>query len=402
MAENQDQEQEQEQEKRVIIVGAGLAGLAIAHGLKKNNIPHLILDRESTPRGRNWGITLSWALPLFTDILPERLASNLRQCQPDLSLPSAVAGKKGVLIRDGSTGKTLAEAHFPVIRRMQIQKTKRALAEGLDVKAGKKLIDIRVLDGGGVEAIFEDGSVERGGVVVGCDGGASAVRRWLLGEKQAAQEVLPFAFMNFAFSLPADKARWLDAEMNPSVDVAAHPKGMYLGLFILDKPDLEKPEGWVFYILATWPIQGEEDETNAENRLERLRAKMGGWADPYKSVVEWLDDGVQIGRDALRIWHPVPWENFGGRVSLAGDAAHSMTFHRGQGGNLAIKDAHEFVATMVKVRDGMPLADAMRVYDEGVRERGEEVEISKQQAIAFHDFERFLESPVVQMGIKPK
>jgi len=79
-----------------------------------------------------------------------------------------------------------------------------------------------------------------------------------------------------------------------------------------------------------------------------------------------------------------------------------MTFHRGQGGNLAIKDAIEFVSTMQAVQSGSKiLKEAMDAYDAGVVERGEEVEISKKQAVAFHDYANFRNSPVFKMGIKP-
>ncbi|KAK0649150.1 hypothetical protein B0T16DRAFT_409522 [Cercophora newfieldiana] len=393
----------QDKELHVIVVGAGLAGIAIAHGLRKHNISYQLIDRETTPRDRNWGITLSWALPLLNGLLPPDLASRLQDCQPDTSLSVASAGEQGVLIRDGLTGDTKIRVLYPDgVRRMQIQKTKRVLSQGLNIKYGKKLLDLTYDAPGQVTAHFADGTTEAGNVVVGADGGSSQVRRCLLGEKAAAQEVLPYAFMNFPFSLPADKARWLDSVMNPSVDVAPHPKSMYMGLFLLDKPDLERPETWVFYVLVTWPIACKEDEENSENRLERLRAHMDGWADPYKSVVEWLADDIAIGADQLRIWHPKEWDNREGRVTLAGDAAHSMTFHRGQGGNLAIKDADEFVKHMVDVKEGrMSLRDAMDAYDKGVVARGEEVEISRLQAAAFHDYENFDNSPVFKMGIKP-
>jgi 2-polyprenyl-6-methoxyphenol hydroxylase-like FAD-dependent oxidoreductase len=79
-----------------------------------------------------------------------------------------------------------------------------------------------------------------------------------------------------------------------------------------------------------------------------------------------------------------------------------MTFHRGQGGNLAIKDAFEFVTRMVKVKDGeVNLDQAVTEYDQGVVERGEEVAISKAQAFAFHDYENFDNSPVFKMGVNP-
>lgn len=343
-----------EQKLHVIVVGAGwlflnrtwlslkltnhvgLAGLTIAHGLKKvftallfgvyrlsclqNGISYTIVDRETAPRGRNWGVTLSWADPLFAKLLPEELYNDLHVCQPDQNLTVEEAGQKGILIRDGGSGRDILNVTFPLIRRMQIQKTKKHLAQGLNVKYGKRLIDITVA-ADEVIAQFDDGTSEAGTVIIGADGGASRVRRWLLADA-AEQEILPYAFMNFPYTLPADKAVWLDERMNPNVDVAAHPKNMYIGLFLLDKPDLEKPETWIFYVLTTWPLETKDDHENTENRLERLKAHMDGWADPMKSVIDWLPDDVAIGKDSLKIWHPKPWNNHGGRVTLAGDAGH--------------------------------------------------------------------------------
>ena len=79
-----------------------------------------------------------------------------------------------------------------------------------------------------------------------------------------------------------------------------------------------------------------------------------------------------------------------------------MTFHRGQGGNLAIKDGFEFVTRMSSVvRGEKTLKEAIDDYDQGVLERGKEVAISKAQAMAFHDYSNFDNSPVFKMGIKP-
>jgi 2-polyprenyl-6-methoxyphenol hydroxylase-like FAD-dependent oxidoreductase len=79
-----------------------------------------------------------------------------------------------------------------------------------------------------------------------------------------------------------------------------------------------------------------------------------------------------------------------------------MTFHRGQGGNLAIKDAQEFITAIENFQNGdVTLAEALDQYDKGVVARGEEVAISKKQSEAFHDFQAMLNSPVVKMGVKP-
>jgi 2-polyprenyl-6-methoxyphenol hydroxylase-like FAD-dependent oxidoreductase len=286
----------------------------------QNNISYMIVDRETTPRDRNWGVTMSWAHPLIEKLIPAELYANIKACQPDESLDTAGENKETVLIRDGASGETKVEVRMPGIRRMQIKKTKREWAKGINIKYGKKLTNITTSDDG-VTAHFEDGTEEKGSIIMGADGGTSQVRKWLLGDL-ATSEVLPYQFMNFSFTMPAEKALYLDRVMNPNVDVATHPKNMYIGLFLLDKPDLSKPETWVFYLLVTWPIETKEDEENTENRLERLRAHMEGWADPYKSVVEWLPEDVEIKPDQLRIWSPKPWDNHKGRVTLCGDAAH--------------------------------------------------------------------------------
>lgn len=62
-----------------------------------------------------------------------------------------------------------------------------------------------------------------------------------------------------------------------------------------------------------------------------------------------------------------------------------MTFHRGQGGNNALRDAERFVTAMKEVQDGKSLKQAVDNYDEDVRARGlQEVEVSTVQTHATH------------------
>lgn len=190
---------------------------------------------------------------------------------------------------------------------------------------GKTLTDIE-LTSDGVIAHFHDGTSETGSVLVGADGGGSWVRPWLLGDDATAR-VLPYTFVNFPFTYTAERALKMDKMMHPIVDVGIHPKSMYIGIFLLDKPDLDKPETWIFYILATWPRQ-EEDYLGDRSIVDELKRRMDGWADPYKSAVEWIPDGIQAKAVPFRIWRPTKWDNREGRVTLSGDAAHSMTFRK--------------------------------------------------------------------------
>ena len=58
---------------------------------------------------------------------------------------------------------------------------------------------------------------------------------------------------------------------------------------------------------------------------------------------------------------------------------------------------------MVAVKDGKKtLVEAVNDYDEDVITRGkQEVEVSRVQTDAFHDYEQFINSPIMKHGIKP-
>lgn len=226
----------------------------------------------------------------------------------------------------------MVEPPFPGVRRLNIQKTRKIWSEDVNVQFGKALTDIELTSDGGVVAHFHDGTSESGNVLIGCDGGGSQVRPWMLGEEATAR-VLPYTFLNFPMRFTAEQALKMDKMMHPIVDVGLHPdKPMYVGIFVLDKPDLARPETWVFYILATWT----RDETTAaaeaasdRNMVDELRRRIDDWAEPFKSAVEWTPSDVKAKAVPLRIWGPTSdWDNRGGRVTLAGDAAHSMTFRK--------------------------------------------------------------------------
>lgn len=94
----------------------------------------MVLDRETAPRDRNWGVTISWSHPDIEKLLPEEVWKRIKECQPDPNLDSKEAGCESVLVRDGKTGEKMIEVHFPGIRRLNIQKTKSMWHNNLNIK----------------------------------------------------------------------------------------------------------------------------------------------------------------------------------------------------------------------------------------------------------------------------
>lgn len=91
--------------------------------------------------------------------------------------------------------------------------------------------------------------------------------------------------------------------------------------------------------------------------------------------------------DVFRVWtNPAKWDNHGGRVTIAGDAAHPMAPFRGQGLNNALEDAYRYVKALESYTKGnLSLVEAVNAYDAEVLEPGrKEIEASNKQAYGSH------------------
>ena len=144
-----------------------------------------------------------------------------------------------------------------------------------------------------------------------------------------------------------------------------------------------------------------------EARLTQVKQKASILKnEPFRNAVLWMPDDTVVTYDTMAYWIPIPWDNHAGRVTLAGDAAHPMTPHRGQGLNHAICDAANFVKGMSKLKVGtggngeVGLAKAIQEYDEEVVKRGaDEVKTSKLNAEMMLDWDLIMQSPIVKGGL---
>jgi 2-polyprenyl-6-methoxyphenol hydroxylase-like FAD-dependent oxidoreductase len=354
-------------------------------------------------------------------MLPEELSAQINSCQVDPYVDCAAIGEDRIVIYNGQTREEAFAFPIPKAREINIRKLRMLCAEQLNVQYGTRFRNYELLENGGVKVFFEDGSTDQGDILVGIDGANSQVRQSLLG-REAEQDILPFALMNFNASYTAEQAHFIKDRLHPLVDIAIHPAGQYIRMNVLDMPDNDDPTKWTFQILSTWPLKTVEDHDNESNRLGRLKehVRRDGWAEPYKSAIEWISDDTLVLRDQLKIWKTIPWDNQGGRVTLCGDAAHAMTFRtpllsslhiptdrlpdRGQGANNAFYSAHCLVEALKTVQAGSAtLNDAITAYDESIWKRGaNEVQISKAQSFFTHDgLDNFINSPVIKLGTKP-
>ena len=90
---------------------------------------------------------------------------------------------------------------------------------------------------------------------------------------------------------------------------------------------LAPPATWKYQVYAGWlghPRKADLDTD--EKALEHFRNVLGNQAEPYKSVAEAFKEGTKVPVDEGACFAPsldLEWNNHGGRLVIAGDAAHS-------------------------------------------------------------------------------
>lgn len=138
----------EQQSLPILIVGAGISGLALAQYLHKQKIPFRIFDRDASivSRTGGWGLTFHWGLAALQKLLPEQVYARLGECNVN---PAATdAGSYQFL--DLKTGDALHAATFPKTGRLRVirSKLRGLLSTGINVEVKTRyyhlLLDVGV------------------------------------------------------------------------------------------------------------------------------------------------------------------------------------------------------------------------------------------------------------------
>ncbi|KAK2614016.1 hypothetical protein N8I77_000877 [Diaporthe amygdali] len=398
---------------KVLIIGGGNCGLAIATGLEQAGINYTIFERESQydfyNRPRDWGMLLHWGQEYLIKLLPDHLVTHLREVRCDPRLNDHDASLKGVPFVDAFTGDVIAEIPMQGVNRVSRMKLRRFLTEGqnLNIEFGKTISHLSVCPQGNVTAKFRDGTSESGDLVVGCDGSHSIVREFLVGAENAKLQPVDLTMINFPLGgYTVDEAHLLQT-LHPIFKIAAHPErpGNAI-LAALDIADPEDATSWKFQnYIGWWGPPYAKDLQDMKTRVKYYKSFISSFCEPFRTAGLKLGDEVTIPVYPGQQWAPnMPWDNRGGRVTLAGDAAHSMVPQRGQGLNNALQDAAHLVDAIksVLITQQHTLKDAIDAYENEMKPRGSrEVHLSLEQARKASSSKAIKESPIFKIGWKP-
>ncbi|MGH2854329.1 MAG: FAD-dependent monooxygenase, partial [Solirubrobacteraceae bacterium] len=303
---------------RVVVVGAGIGGLATSIALRETDAEVVVLERapELAKVELGAGVTLWSNAMAILDRLgvgaEVRERGAVLQCFEQRTA-------RGRLLSRWPLDEMARRLGAPIcgINRPDLHAALVAGA-GAQVRTGCNVERFEQSDGA-VSVALSAGGSEAGDVLIGADGIDSTIRRQLLGAQAPRHSGLTMWRANLPY----------DEEFAPGVDFIAWWGAGTKFVVFRSGPERLSWEG-----IVTSPPGGQD--APGERKRAALE-RFAGFTDPVLRVIEATSEAAIFRTD---VFDRPPDERWGeGRVTLLGDAAHPMTFAVGQGAAQALEDA---------------------------------------------------------------
>lgn len=352
---------------RIIIAGAGIAGLATGLALAARGIASTIVEQVASPGEVGAGLQLG----------PNAVHALQRIGAADAVRPRAVA-PEAVVLRDGASGRILGEV---ALGRVAVERygapywtVHRGDLHGALMSEARSKPDIAIVTGRqavgyedterDITVRFGDGSEMTADALIGADGVWSRIRTQMFPDvaPKPSGYVAYRALLPPEIAGPLSTARQVGAWLTPDAHLIHYPvsAGKEINVVLIAKSAWSE---------RSWSVAAERDDV--------VRALRSFPTLPWSlaDAVPWLkwSLGAPVKLPALAR----------GRVALNGDAGHATLPFLAQGAAMAIEGA---VVLADKLADTSgDVADALDAYDHARRARVRRVqERSSRNAQIFH------------------
>jgi salicylate hydroxylase len=336
---------------RVAVVGGGIGGLTAAIALSRAGLDVRVYEQAEEFTEVGAGVALGPNAVRLLDRLG--LESGLAAIA---SRPTAYQRRRwhdGKILADSRSG-VLGRRMSLTVHRAHLLDLLARSAGGASLWPGRRCTAVE--QAGTVRLTFADGSTAEADAAVGADGIHSVVRATyqrdapVFSGKIAYRGLIPMERLPFLGDDRHLHRMWL----GPGQHFLTYPiaAGALLNVVAFVPAD-----GWA---VESWSAPGE---------LARLREHFAGWERPVLDIIGALPATM---RWALYDREPLPaWT--AGRVTLLGDAAHSMLPHQGQGAGQSVEDA-VVLARCLERADPGTVEHWLRLYERIRKPRTERVQ----------------------------
>lgn len=359
----------------IIIVGAGLGGLAAAVSCALAH--HRVVVYEASKELAEVGAGLQ---------ITPNASRLLRHWGLEAEVEAAAAEPTLLAVHRYSNGKVLAEeqdfdkkirqkygAPFLDVHRADLQKLlyTKALSLGVRVELGVRISQVTH----GPEVVLESGKQVPADLVIGADGLWSKCRESMLGK---SDQPLPTGDLAYRILLELDQVtdpdlrQWIS---NSQVHFWIGPYSHAVGYSLRG--------GTMYNIVLLCPDDLPKDVSRSKGSVGEMRALFSGW-DPiltrFLEQVDQVDKWKLMHREELE-----SWTNAEKNFVLIGDSCHPMLPYLAQGANSSLEDAAVLGGLLSYVRSKEQLPRAIELYEILRKSRSEKiVRETFRQRDAFH------------------
>ncbi|MGY4572623.1 FAD-dependent monooxygenase [Bradyrhizobium pachyrhizi] len=338
---------EQVSKSSVLIAGAGIGGLAMALSLLRRGIDCDILEQSSELREVGAGLWISMnGVRVLRDLaLTEQVEQNCIAAERrDIRLWSN--GESWPLYdrssdAAGNQPYLLLRAH---LLKILVEGVRRLKPSAIHLNA--HVVGF-IQDDEGVRAKLADGTEIQGHALIGADGAHSKVRLGLIGniESEYTNAIAWRGLVPVERLAPHQREHVVSTWIGPTAHVTAYPVKWQDTQLMTFSGQVDRAD----WLLESWSEKGSVKECLGDFQ---------GWHSDIIELIRNVDTLNKWGlfvRPSLETWSK-------GRVTLLGDACHSMLPYLGQGVNMALEDA----SVLARCFDDQPndLAKAFRTYQD--------------------------------------
>ena len=352
----------------VLIIGAGTGGLALAHGLKKAGIPVEVYERDRHRAGGLQGYRVGISpngVRSLRDCLPAELFDTfVATTARDYEYFSMFTERLRPLLT--MTARDLACPEQGVIRDYSVSRMtlRQVLLTGLeDIVRFDKTFSHYESDGDTVTAHFEDCSSATGCLLVGADGANSRTRKQYL--PHATHTETGLVAIGGKQAITEDNTDLLPGQARHGLSMITDKRSTFGIVHVMEFPwqgnreikdgigtsDAELIKRWPGLLFDnttdyfSWGVSASRevlpdrvnDMTGEELQQLVLRDLVYDWHPNLLALIRHSDPSTTFALN-IRTSDPVdPWRP--SRITLLGDAVHTMTPGRGAGANTALRDA---------------------------------------------------------------